>query len=139
MANYHDLQVDCLMARRLILDALADARENSPAMLENAYYVGLRLRYPTSYMHEFALDCARRFLHIRRVETHFLELQALAERNVRDADLIMHAALHGIRMAHSVMSSARGGASPPATYSKRSYDDDDNADLSGTLKRMRFD
>jgi hypothetical protein len=138
MANQHDLQVDCLMARRIIMDAIADARENSPMMQENSYYIGLRLRYPNSYLHEFALDCARRFIHVRRVSTHFLELQALVERGVRDADLILHATLHGIRMAHSVMAAHGGGASPPATYSKRPPNDDDTDDMSNTLKRFRF-
>jgi hypothetical protein len=124
-----DLQYDCVMARRRILDALEEAAYRGN---EDPYVLNLMLRYPSTYLDEYAYDCLGRFLQVRRVESHFGELRVLFNRYVKNKDAIVQATLWGLETAQQAMGLTMLSLSPlmfqydtSLSTGKRHHDDDD--------------
>jgi hypothetical protein len=69
-----NLHYDCQQARTLILEALDEASLNRDGHVD---LIRLRLRYPSTYMRVYALECMERFLAVKRVKHHFVAVQDL--------------------------------------------------------------
>jgi hypothetical protein len=98
----YDLQADCLLAQRHILNAI-----NNVNMNVNTDMVLWRMReaHPLTFMDKYAYDCVARFLQSRRspAERFFTNLRDIYFRGLENCNSILQATLRDLEIARQVL------------------------------------
>ena len=98
----YDLQADCLLAQRHILNAInnVNVNANTDMMLWR-----MREAHPLTFMDKYVYDCVARFLQSRRSPTDrfFTNLRDIYFRGLENCNAILQATLRDLEIARQVL------------------------------------
>ena len=98
----YDLQADCLLAQRHILNAINNVNQNA-----NTDMMLWRMReaHPLTFMDKYAYDCVARFLQSRRspTERFFTNLRDIYFRGLENCTAILQATLRDLEIARQAL------------------------------------